>query len=576
MYISGAFNLMCIYLITTKPGRPQIFEEETRALKLFGYHVYIKGNNGLLAQGDKHAVIFFGSALYKKERVTKDNLGSIVEHVDYHLGLSGRFLIVKITSEKLEIINSIFGSYPCYINGDNTVISSNANIAREVAGEGISVPGIREKILYYCNYGESKYTNITPVQPASVVAIVGSRRFQESYMSEVVRIKDKVTSSEALRDLAEAIRSNIRSYFPVNSRCKVAVSFTGGRDSRTLLYALHKEGVQDLKAFTVGNSRDVEYFVGREFTKKLGIKHEIIQPEKIDNNHAQKYAKYFDNINFPSLYKPQLLSQPSLQNVNVVNTIIPETLLCHMDYFRGEEHPAVNFLRKRVSCFYSKKLNWKAEIIVKAEQAAIEKWNCLRSMLPNDTVTNIFFGIVTFQTGWCFNILRPYDITGEVVCLMEDPQIISILGSIPQQEFHDDNLYASFIKQEFNSIHDTPTTRQLELRSLRTIKPKVAFRYAHIIIRGLVFPGSLAGLLKENSKYIIDTINKKRPLLDIYFGPDETDTIISDINEGVYGANRIEKLVTKLKARKILNDYELLTPFCLISLHEINASLGGN
>ncbi|NOH77553.1 hypothetical protein F0247_21140 [Vibrio crassostreae] len=92
-----------------------------------------------------------------------------------------------------------------------------------------------------------------------------------------------------------------------------------------------------------------------------------------------------------------------------------------------------------------------------------------------------------------------------------------------------------------------------------------------LIIRSLVYAGSLSKLLKMNHPFIADYCKDNYKNLDVIFENQALNNLLSKQNNDVYSDNRVMKLYTKaLTNKSLINDYELIGPLCMIALLKNN------
>jgi hypothetical protein len=534
------------------------------------YRILISGQ--YLKKNNSHGGcdFFFGSGLYYGERVNELTFNSlIIDEVNFS-ELSGRFLIISIRDDNVRIINSIFGSFPCYISSDGDVIGTNQTLIAKIKSTDISIEGVRERALYFTNYETMLFEGINLLKPGSESILKNSELIASSYLSKVITKLDDCDLDESVRMLTELIEFNTKSYFKDSE--KAYVSYTGGRDSRLLLCQLIKSLPKEkIEAFTIGFDSDIEYFVGREFTKYNEVSHHLVRPSLLTDDAIDNYARTFENINFTCQYKTQVIDYLSKDKVDVLNTAIPETILCHMDYFLGDSHYAINFVRSRNSIFKAGQVINGIKITNGVEKAAVKIWDELRRELPTDASANIFFELTTFQRDWVFKILRPFDIAGNTVCVMEDPKIISILSSIEMNDFFKDKIYKRLVDKSYPELNITPTTRDMNLSIIKKYKFIDLLKYSPIILRSAIFAGSLSKLLKMNHPFIAKYCDQNKEKLTAIFNEKFLNELLIKQKREIYSDNRIVKLFVKLfYNKKTLDDYELIAPLCIIALIKNN------
>ncbi|MEY8241321.1 MAG: hypothetical protein RPT25_13325 [Cycloclasticus sp.] len=531
-----------------------------------GYCLFVKGNY-IVRNNDAGGVdILLGVALFDGCRVDKVNFAQLDFGRESLAKLSGRFIVISVIELEVQIISSIFGSFPCFMSPDCGVISSNQRLISQATDGKLSMNALRERIVYYTNYKHSLFEGVRRLEAGVVANVKDSNYSEYNYLSSVIKCQSNLSLENAIKGIKNKMEANARAYFTGGR--KASVSYTGGRDSRLLLCQLLRVmPVEQIHTFTVGYENDLEYFVGDKFTRKFKVEHDLLVPELINTSHISEYVNQYENINFPCLYKDQVRQYLETKDVDVLNSNTPETVLCHLDYFEGQDHPAVNFVRKRRSIFEGRALGRNEKLANDVENAAVTKWKALRKNLPTDISANILFSLTTIQRDWAFNILRPFDLAANTVCIMEDPEIISILSSIDRSIFLDDNLYQILVKKEYPELHVTPTTRDIGFDIFKKMKVLDVVKNIPLIFKASVFAGSLSKLLKNNKSFIVNYCRDNQDMLVTIFGREDAEALLHKLDAGVYLDNRFSKLLNKILFRKkTIREYELITPLCAIAL----------
>ncbi len=526
---------------------------EISSLTIGDFNIFISGQ--YLKKGN---ILFFGTGLYKNKRITStSNLEEVLREPSK---ISGRFCIVKINVDKLEILSSLFGGYPCYYSSCGKYISSDASLIAKFKGYTLSLDFLREKSIYFSEYSQTAYQGVSKLEPASLTAIDGYKISSISYLESVFSDREKYDKNQALEKLYKKILSNAKAYFEDS---KASVSYTGGRDSRfvlcSLLKVLPKENVS---AFTIGHKGDIEYSVGRKFSKLVGVKHERIEAEALTEQAFLKYSSVFGEINFPCLYQEGLLTSETLYNRDVLNTAIPEVLLSHMNYFNGNEHPAVNFISNRKNFLGGENIVSGDYIVASAKDSAAKYWDNIRVVVPNDVATNIYFEVTTYQRSWVYSILKPYDIIGNTVCLMEDPEIFSLLSKLKLSDFEGDELYNLVVSKFCPELNDTPTTRDFD-KGINYVITKSGAKNILAFLKFQIWPGSLSKLMKKNEPFIKRFVINNRSYLSDIFTENYLNELIYNLETKPYCDNRISKFKSVIINGGYFLDYELILPLCL-------------
>ncbi len=549
---------------------PEEIVDFEKAYESSEYSVYFSGNYISRDFGKNGKDFLLGSSLYLGKRITQTTFSNIDFNIEALSEHSGRYLFLSVRGSELRIVSSILGSFPCYYSKNFHAIGSSERLVSKTLGTKLSLTGLKERLTYNINYKDSLFSDVFRVGAGVVTTFNESGLAVSDYLESSVKQYAELSLDAAIKLLAKKFDENTRAYFD-NER-KACISYTGGRDSRMMLCQLMRVLPKDrINTFTVGDSNDQEYFVGAAFTSKFNIKHDLFEPDLLDEEKIDTYANTYGDINFPCMYKDQmreyLKAKYAGESVDFLNTHVPETLLCHLDYLQGEEHPAINFMRGRASGISTYGLLDNDSEITAQENAAIQQWETLRSRLPNDVITNIIFSSITFQRDWAYKVLRPYDMVANVVCIMEDPEILSILASMKLADCLNDKLYRTLMLTSYPEGYEVPTTRDINLSAFKKIRLVNIARYLPLMLKAGIFAGSLATLLKNNKDFIVGYCNENKSHLISLFGEGGTDSLLKSLNEGVYLDNRVDKIINLFyKRKKTLKEYELISPLCAIAL----------
>ncbi|WP_199438215.1 hypothetical protein [Vibrio owensii] len=526
---------------------------EVSNITIGDFDVYITGQ--YLRQ---ESFLFFGTGLYNNKRINStSNFEEILTNPSM---LSGRFCLIKFNSDKLEILSSLFGGFPCYYSTCGKYVSSDASTIAKCKGLELSVDFLREKSIYFSEYSQSAYKGIKKLEAASMISIYEHEIKSTSYLKSVFLDREKYEKKQTLEKLYRKIISNAKAYFEESHAC---VSYTGGRDSRFVLCSLLKVLPKNsVSAFTIGNKDDIEYSVGRRFTKLVGVRHSRIEAEVLTKQAFLKYSSVFGEINFPCLYQEEILRSKNLYNKDVLNTAIPEVLLSHMKYFSGSKHPAENFIFNRKNFLSESNVISGDYIMTSAKESAIKYWEHISKVTPNIVATNIYFEVTTYQRNWVYSILKPYDIIGNTVCLMEDPEILNLLSQLDISDFEGDDLYDLMVSEFCPELNDTPTTRDFD-KGIRYVFSKSGAKNLLTFMKFQIWPGSLSKLMKKNELFIKGFIIEHKNNLSDVFTDRYLNELINKLETTPYCDNRISKLKSMIVGRGYFLDYELVLPLCL-------------
>ncbi|QHQ25093.1 hypothetical protein [Pectobacterium parvum] len=538
--------------------------ENDKYILCFSYtneDVFFRKNDGI--------TFIAGVGVYDDQVISKGNVFDVLKEIEFkgeYNRLSGRYVVFNICDDRADIITSVFSSFPHYIYNDNAIHCSSTYLLKRLIKGSINENALVERCLYYCNYNKTLLNNVKWVHPSCHYIYHDNEIKIVSYLRDVIKLYDEVDRNTAIKLIAKRLEYLTTLYS--NRFDNISISLSGGRDSRFLLCQLLRVcDKEKIEVYTVGESSDIEYRVANKFTKIFGLKHSLFSPAKLNESELNNYTRKFENINFPVQYKNEFSNYLSDKKPNVINTAIPETLLCHLGYFNGNAHPAINFLYNRSSTMNSATFVSGYEISLETEIAAIEYWEFLKSELPNNTSVKLFFELTSFQRDWVYKILRPFDYSGNTICIMEDPLILSILSSLPEKWLEDDAFYDDLIKSEYSEAYVIPTTRQFSAKGLLASFPSCVMKNYSLFFSSLFSVSSLGYLTKRNSEFIVSYINNNSDVVKGYFTDDEIKIFLFKINKYKYTQNRVIRFLKSKFAPSInIKEYDLIIPLCLISI----------
>ncbi|MCD9522773.1 hypothetical protein GLP14_07960 [Photobacterium carnosum] len=512
--------------------------------------------------------LIFGSAIYNDKLIDNDCLSDVISSLNDKSDfdkLSGRFVLIHFSDSSAKIIDSIFSSFPHYSAFENSIHSSSLYMLNKLFCFGLNINAVSERILFFSNYGKTIINDVVRVEPASIFSFSKSID-SASYLNGLIKPIKNLDLSVAADLISSRMEKLLSKYFQGNK--KASLSFTGGRDSRLLLCQLMKIMDKDnIKLFTVGKSSDIEYSVGKKFSDIHKVEHLLFTPTGLNGLNLDKYSKMIGNINFPCQYKDQYIDYLKEFKPIMVNTAIPETVLCHLAYFEGNAHPALNFVKNRSSNFDKSNVLNGENIEANVFNEAQISWDKLSENLPNETITKIFFELTTFQRDWVYNILRASDYSGATVCVMEDPEILSILSSVDESYLSTDILYETIISRHYSFLYDAPTTRQLASNNFLSLKLSMIVKNFDTILKSFFDVSSLGYLTEKNQDFIKANLKENHEKLLITFDADFLERLFVRLDSSKYTKNRLINLYKrKIIKNGYISDYDLLIPLCVASL----------
>lgn len=372
----------------------------------------------------------------------------------------------------------------------------------------------------------------------------------------------------SLNDTLEEINNRLMHLLKIYSDSDLRVGLTGGRDSRLFLSLAKKSNIHNINTYTVGTQKDIEAYIAKKVSRFYAVTHDVFSPSNINNYQIEWYSNYINNANFPILYKTELISYLKKSPRKHLNSAIPETLLCHIDYFNGDNHPCQNFIKNRGSKLKNSiNLDKNDDDIL--YHSAMKIWNSIsRRTNNNELLIKLFFEQVTYQREWVYNILKIGDFSGGTICIFEDPTVLSLLSSIPEHYFHNDYLYSYYIKNFHPDMNSIISTRDTDVgRVAKLSKLRLEFwKLFPLAIKN----DPLEYLVTKNHAFMINLIKTERNRLTHIF----SEKFISDIinNSRYYPSNRILRFSLRRLNKKVYSNYEIIMPFCIaliLSSHSV-------
>ncbi|MEZ9461136.1 hypothetical protein AB4178_05355 [Vibrio splendidus] len=556
---------MAYFLVKDKTITKSVHENVfSNTIEFMTYDIYVSGNLDW-SNDENEGVLIVGSCLYYDKRLTADNVIKIgLDEIESNYNkLSGRYSIISLCESEIRILTSLFGTTSVYYSEGGKILSSNPWVIGELLGVKVNNNALNERLLFNTNYKHPLYENVDKLKSSSLSSFYNGELISRDLLCKLNwDYNDEVFFSSLLK-IKSRTEKNLKNY----NLKKVGIPYTSGRDSRLLLtQAVENIGREKCLAFTVGHKNDAEYYIGKKYTDYLSVRHELIKPSVLNENRIEKYTKLFNAVNFPCIYQVDLIESSLITGLDVLDTVLQEVLFSHMVYFSGKEHPAVNFIRNRSTTYKESDIKICDDFICKIEEQAIIEWDELRRRLPNDVITNIFFEMRTFQAGWVYSIMQPYEYRGNVICTFEDPIVLQILSSFSLEMFKNDYVYENFVDYCYPTMNIIPSTRNLNFATVL----KKYFKYLPLYLRYLINPGSSSIHLSNNEKFIKFFVSKNWDILEVILSKGKIEKLKHSYNHEVYDKNRIEKMWTRLLGRNYISDEDMITPLCITSILKNN------
>lgn len=197
--------------------------------------------------------------------------------------LTGMFVLAVIGSNGFSIVTDILGSQPVYqAKGRSeqvTCLGSLADIVANVTNQrnDIDLASVGEFIVFdQITFPYTTYRQVLEIEPATVHTWqhdVGEMRTKQETYWRPVEPGVWPSLGEITDDLESAIRSAAQEIS--RGAAHIAVTLSGGRDSRTVLAALKPYGVEAALTYCSRENRETE--IAAQVAKAAGVDHVLVR-----------------------------------------------------------------------------------------------------------------------------------------------------------------------------------------------------------------------------------------------------------------------------------------------------------
>jgi hypothetical protein len=199
--------------------------------------------------------------------------------------LTGMFALAFVGGEGFRIITDLLGSQPVYqatgTRKDTLCVGTNADIVADVAGHRteIDLVSVGEFLVFdQISFPFTTYKQTTEIEPASI----NEWRCHDSGIQASSHIywvpgepKTWLGRAEISADLESALRKAAEEVSRGSQR--LAVTLSGGRDSRTVLALLREREVDAALTFCTRENRETR--IAGEVAKAAGVRHVLVRRE---------------------------------------------------------------------------------------------------------------------------------------------------------------------------------------------------------------------------------------------------------------------------------------------------------
>lgn len=197
--------------------------------------------------------------------------------------LTGMFVLAAIYKNGFSIVTDLLGSQPIYQATERsehiTCVGSSADIVAKVTNQSneIDLASIGEFIVFdQITFPYTTYHHVTEIEPAAVHTWQidnGEIRTRQKIYWRPVEPDVWAGRGEIADDLESAIRSAAQEISRGASH--LAVTLSGGRDSRTVLAALKPYGVEAALTYCSRENRETE--IAAQVAKAAGVDHVLVR-----------------------------------------------------------------------------------------------------------------------------------------------------------------------------------------------------------------------------------------------------------------------------------------------------------
>lgn len=199
--------------------------------------------------------------------------------------LTGMFALVVVGCEGFRIVTDLLGSQPVYQSTGakkNTVcVGTNADIVADITGHRteIDLVSVGEFLVFdQISFPFTTYKQITEIEPASInewrCHDIGIKSSCHIYW-----LPSEPKTWQGRAEISADLESALRKAADEVSRgsMRLAVTLSGGRDSRTVLALMRERGVEAALTFCTRENRETR--IAREVAKAAGVRHLLVRRE---------------------------------------------------------------------------------------------------------------------------------------------------------------------------------------------------------------------------------------------------------------------------------------------------------
>lgn len=184
--------------------------------------------------------------------------------------IKGCFVVYIKTDNESRVYTDHLGLSKVFFRYTDSLVRVSSNMFdfthNEVSAESFAV----FSVMYHHTGGLSPFKDIRYLKPGHFLRITDKLEEVEYWnsISLISSRKDKISSEDISERFYQVVNAYIRCLKPKS----VGLTLTGGYDSRIILAALLKNGVETV-AYTYGNPDSIDNFIAEKISMEMGVKH---------------------------------------------------------------------------------------------------------------------------------------------------------------------------------------------------------------------------------------------------------------------------------------------------------------
>lgn len=466
------------------------------------------------------------------ENVTTENYQDLLAEMD------GRYSLFLVKNGILFVTVDILNSTRLYHydNEEKFAYSTSMKSLAKAFNLGLNHEGIKQKFIFYTNYLSNLINGINFVSydTASWHKIGTNSKGGTTSLRRLIYSTECSTTSykEAANKLQLLIEKSIHD---LNINDGVALSLSGGRDSRLTLAELAKKiGKEKVKAITVGSKREIEGLLATIVCKIFKINHQTLQIKRATPRDLESFVWDLEDFDPGAITHTRLMNALHKAQYPVVESTSPEILLGHIEKGQGKDSYPINFLHNR-----SKKHAY--QMVLDSDNTikkAMNEVNLIWDDLPHENAwyKNIrLLDFLYFQVRWTFWMLKLYDIAGGVLPLYTNRSVFNFCMNLPLNQVDSYSLYDFLCHNNLKSWFIVYTTRDLakDINSEKSLLKTVGRKMFGKVYSWIGQEYFSVKTLRLSSYDFSEYLKENRNILEEIFQESSIQEVIGDLESAV-------------------------------------------